>query len=822
MTMLKGGFPAEAAAQLFHDHPHPMWIHDTRSLGILEVNAAGLAQYGYDREAFLALTLADLCLSPEAGTSEPQPDGLPAIESHRRSSGEVFSAEVHSQAIQFDGRPARLVTVRDVTGTTAARDASGPLAESLYSVLLGMADGLMLLDGDWRLSCVNPAAAALLGRRLEELEGRIFWTEFPDLVGSSLDTALHEARQQRQVRRVTLCLSDSGLSLSFTAQPGGEALALYFRDISDEVRAKEQRRLIDLAVSRLNDVVMITEAEASGSGPFNQIRYVNDAVQRLTGFHAEELIGQTPKLLQGPRTAGPELDKLHEALRNRTHARVELVNYTRTGTPYWVEISLSPVFDAAGTCTNFISVERDITARKNAERSLQLAASRDSLTGLLNRASLMDALRQDLSEHQADGRTLALIFIDCDNFKTVNDTLGHAVGDALLSAVAFRLTEVTARDARLARIGGDEFVVLAPVADQTAALRLAEQLREAILAPFLLEQERISVTASIGLAISPGDGDTADQLMQNADIAMFHSKAAGRNEVTRFDGAMQVAMARQAGLTQALQRSLIERSGFRLLYQPQFALDGMQLIGAEALLRWRDAERGEVDPGEFIPAAEKAGLIRMLDRMVIDLAAARLASWSRQGHGLKISVNLSPLSLRLGELASYILDTLAKHSVPPGLFGVEITENMSLDYLPAAMNNLQQLRDAGVSVAIDDFGTGHSSLSHLQRLPVDVLKIDRSFIQGLSTQPERDAPLVTAMLAMAHALKLQVVAEGVETEAELAWLAAQGAEMVQGFWTGKPVTAEEFARTYWPKRDHDAAIPGPRVEESGQPVTTGG
>jgi EAL domain-containing protein (putative c-di-GMP-specific phosphodiesterase class I) len=191
-------------------------------------------------------------------------------------------------------------------------------------------------------------------------------------------------------------------------------------------------------------------------------------------------------------------------------------------------------------------------------------------------------------------------------------------------------------------------------------------------------------------------------------------------------------MARQAGLTQALQCSLIERTGFRLLYQPQFALDGMRLIGAEALLRWRDAERGEVDPGEFIPAAEKAGLIRKLDRMVIDLAAARLASWSRQGRGIKISMNLSPLSLRLGELASYILDTLAKHSVPPGLFGVEITENMSLDYQPAAMNNLQQLRDAGVSVAIDDFGTGHSSLSHLQRLPGR-----HRLAPGLSAVPEQ-------------------------------------------------------------------------------------
>lgn len=798
MTMQKTGFSVGGAAGLFQDHPHPMWIHDAESLRIVEVNDAALVQYGYSRDEFLGLTL------PEIGASGAVEPGAAAMaQTHRRKTGTEFAAEVVSQDIQFGDRPARLVTVRDLAaGTGGARSAShetpsaAHLAEGLQSMLIGMSDGLLLIDRDWRLCCVNPAAAALLDRRREELEGRIFWTEFPDFVGTRLEVALREARLQGGVQRLTLCLGSPERSLSFTVQPGGENMALYFRDVSDEMLAKEQRRLIDLAVSRLNDVVMITEAEPMGDGPYNRIRYVNDAVQRLTGFHPEELIGETPKMLQGPNTEGPDLDRLHEAIRLRSHARVELVNYTRAGIPYWVEISLSPVFDQAGHCTNFISVQRDITGRKNAERSLQLAATRDSLTGLLNRASLLDVLRRELETHRAAGQTLALIFIDCDNFKTVNDTLGHAVGDALLAAVAFRLSEVSSRGARLARIGGDEFVVIASQTGALAGLRLAERLREAILAPFVLEQERISVTASIGLAVGPGDGETADQLIQNADIAMFHSKAAGRNEVTRFDSAMQVAMVRQAGLTRALQQSLIEQKGFRLLYQPQFALDGMRLIGAEALLRWHDAERGDIEPSEFIPAAEGAGLIRMLDRMVIDLAATQLARWSATEHELKISVNISPLSLRLDGMASYILDRLRKHAIPPARFGVEITENTSLDHLPAALSNLQQLRDAGISVAIDDFGTGHSSLSYLQRLPVDVMKIDRSFINGLTTQPERDAPLVAAMLAMAHALKLQVVAEGVESKAELDWLAEHGAEAVQGFWTGRPVDAEEFERVH--------------------------
>ncbi|SFH00444.1 PAS domain S-box-containing protein/diguanylate cyclase (GGDEF) domain-containing protein [Palleronia marisminoris] len=905
------------AAQLFQNHPDPMWVYDLQTLGFLAVNEAAVAQYGYSHDEFLAMTIADIRPAEDVdalrrSVVQDQRGHSPSdLWRHRRKSGDLLYVEITSQAFAYRDRPARLVTARDARGWIGAtpsqsraqsrlrlakweldlernqakwspsvyaifgldprtwsntrenfftllhpedrnryrraqaeairtgslfdvqyrarhvsgaervlhevgetlqvsgrpifsavmqditeivkmRADSARLEARLGEIIEGMSDAFYLLDREWRFSYVNRNAEALLGRACEELTGRVLWDEFPELAGTLFEAALREARSSGMSRRVIDYYAPFDKSLEVTVHPGCEDVAVYFHDVSEEVRVTAQRQLINVAISRLNDVVFIIEVEPASGQP--KIIYANEATRRLTGYGPEELIGQTPGLFHGPQTAGPALDRLYEALQQGGHAQEDLVNYTRQGVPYWVEVNLSPIFDESGACTHFIAVERDVTERKNTERALRLAATKDHLTGLPNRSTFTEILGRELKTVHETGGTLALLFIDFDNFKNVNDTLGHSVGDELLLVIAERLARVVRQRDGLARFGGDEFVVIAPGADVEAAQILAERLLEVFLEPFDLVRERVSLTASIGIVVAPEDGRGAEELIRKADIAMYRSKSAGRNQATQFDDALHQAVLRNMGLTQALQQSLAAGEGLSLVYQPQYALEGEQrLVGAEALLRWQHPERGAVSPTEFIPAAERAGLIRMLDRQVIEMASRQIGDWKRQGRCTRISVNVSANTLQWEGLATFILEQLAAHDVPPHLFGVEIIETLLLESSRTTIGSLLELRRAGISIAIDDFGTGHSSLGYLQDLPVDTIKIDRSFVQGLEEGKGRKAPLVQAILAMARALDLNVVAEGVETEAQRAWLKHNGCQTIQGFLIGRPTDAGAFA-----------------------------
>lgn len=664
------------------------------------------------------------------------------------------------------------------------------------TILESISDAFFTLDHDFRFTYLNSRAEDLLLRGHDSLIGKDIWQEFPQAIGSAFESSYRRAMRTGKTQHFQdhFALLEKWFDVS--AYPVADGLAVYFRDATKDVEKAQHLKLLEAAASRLNDALVITESTPTDSTKWPKIVYVNPAAERMTGFSQAELVGTSPSIMQGPDTPGPELEKLHRAMRAHLPVNVELKNYNKAGRPYWVDISMSPVFDDAGNCTNFVAVERDVSDWKKAQAKLEFAAAHDAVTGLCNRARFEENLKRDLQRMKSRGQRLALILIDCDNFKAVNDTLGHSVGDALLRAIAERLSAILRPDAVFGRLGGDEFVISVPDIEIADAMQFAEWLRRAMLDPFIADGERLSVTASIGVAISPHDAQDADQLIRNADMAMYRSKATGKNQVTRFDKSLRDATIRQAGLTQALHVALTEQTGFRLAYQPLFCARRNRVIGAEALLRWDHTERGSVSPAEFIPAAENAGLIRMLDRMVIDNTIEQLAQWRRNGLAFPISINLSAISLQDAGIGDDIVTKLAASNVAATLFGVEITESLFLESSQSVLTNLHVLRQAGVRISIDDFGTGHSALSYLQKLPLDAIKIDRSFVERIEHAEGVGNPLITAIIAIANALQLRVVAEGVETQDQADWLIQNDCDVLQGFLLGKPVDAIRFIEKY--------------------------
>ncbi|MDU4266736.1 MAG: EAL domain-containing protein, partial [Enterobacter hormaechei] len=424
-----------------------------------------------------------------------------------------------------------------------------------------------------------------------------------------------------------------------------------------------------------------------------------------------------------------------------------------------------------------------------ANRELAQLALHDTLTRLPNRILLEDRLDQAISKADREGSPFALMFMDLDGFKTVNDAYGHDVGDKLLVAVTQRLLLQLKGQYTLARIGGDEFVLLAETATPDDAASLANSLVRVIDSPFHLDPYELMVTLSIGIALYPHDGKTDRELMFNADAAMYHTKHMGRNGYHFFQPSMNTLAQTHLQLMNDLWQA-IDRNELRLLYQPKFHAPAGPVLGFEALLRWQHPKQGLLPPDLFLPLAEKTGLIIPIGNWVIDEACRQLREWHLQGHtDWSMAVNLSTLQFEQPSLVKTVLDCLTRHSVPPGMLILEVTETTAMNNPDESVRVLTALTDAGVKASIDDFGTGYSSLLYLKRLPACELKIDRAFVKELSGESE-DATIVSAIVALAKTLNLKVVAEGVETAAQQTFLTELGCNTLQGYLLGKPITAQ--------------------------------
>ena len=471
-------------------------------------------------------------------------------------------------------------------------------------------------------------------------------------------------------------------------------------------------------------------------------------------------------------------------------ANLECQSTDDSGVQRWLILSGEPLFDAKNSFLGYYGTGRDITARKQAEARIHFQAHHDALTGLPNRLLLLDRLEHAIAQADRDGHALWVVFVDLDRFKRINDSLGHKSGDLLLQGVAQRMLDHLRPSDTIARLGGDEFVlVLSDWPAGSLSLGLMQQMLDAVRAPFAAGGNAVMVSCSAGIAVYPGDADTAELLVERADVAMYRAKEAGRNNAHFYKAEMNALAMHRLRLESDL-RSALEAEEFVLHYQPQMDLATGRIVGVEALLRWQQARPGLTQPLDFIGVAEEIGLIVPLGDWVLETACAQAVAWQRSGCGkLRMAVNLSARQFAQTGLAATISAALQRSGLDPSLLEIEITESLMMADVEQAVTTLADLKRLGVHVSVDDFGTGYSSLSYLKRFPIDVLKIDRSFVRDIANDAS-DAAIVAAIISLAHSLGLSVVAEGVERQDQLIYLASCGCDTVQGYMVSPPMRAE--------------------------------
>ncbi|WP_445005955.1 EAL domain-containing protein [Halomonas mongoliensis] len=557
------------------------------------------------------------------------------------------------------------------------------------------------------------------------------------------------------------------------------------------VRDRQEHRLhlLERGVEASPNGVVMAEAV----GPDYSIVYANRAFCTLSGYPLEEVLGRNCRFLQGPDTDPVEVARIRAAVACHREVEATLINYRKDGTPFWNRLSISPVFDAAGHCSHFIGIQQDITEQRQQAERLRYQASHDLLTGLPNRGAFDDRLAEAFATAKAQGRRLAVLHLDLDGFKSINDGLGPHIGNRLLVAVARRLETLLDPDHTLARLVSDEFAVLLPSIDGCAdATALAERLLKGLATPLEVEGQPLHISTSIGIACSGDDTDHPHEVLQRADLALEEAKRQGRNTWQWYRGRQVEQTLGNVLLRNDLHTAL--RDGqFELLYQPVVEALSGRVSGVEALVRWRHPQRGLVSPAEFIPLAEHSGQIIPLGRWVLRQACREMAELhARGGRALPVAVNISSLQFRRDGFLDEVLGTLAETGLPPSLLELEVTESVLLDGAELAIALIDTLRGHGVRVALDDFGTGFSSLSYLRDLPIDKVKLDRSFICDTLHSP-RSAAIVQGIITMAHHMELEVVAEGIETVEQQRELSRRGADLLQGYLFSRPLPLADLA-----------------------------
>jgi diguanylate cyclase (GGDEF)-like protein/PAS domain S-box-containing protein len=564
------------------------------------------------------------------------------------------------------------------------------------------------------------------------------------------------------------------------------------RDLLD-VRVRERTEALRLSEARLASLVSLSADWIWEQDPEGCIVYISESVYTVLGIEPRELIGKSRLQFEHFNTVASELEAYEKALKERRPFRnFRYSMLRRDGSPCHLNISGEPVFSLDGQFEGYRGVGADITLATEAALQVERLARFDSLTGLPNRARFMEEIERAIARARRAEGCFALAFIDLDRFKNVNDSLGHAAGDELLRSMGKRLSSMVRESDMVARLGGDEFVVLLDNLHDTGSLdMLAKRLLLALQEPLVLLGQSVHCSGSIGFAVFPGDGSDAASLIKHADVAMYQAKQAGKNRACFYTGELAHQVSRQFQLEAELRQAL-ERDELVLHFQPKFSLPGRELVGMEALVRWQHPQRGLVGPGEFIGLAEERGLIVPLGRWVMNSACQQMRQWLDAGLDVPpCSVNVSAVQLASEGLLDDIAAVLARHRLPQGMLEVELTESSLMHDPNKASEVLRAIDAMGVRLSIDDFGTGYSSLSYLKRFAADCLKIDRSFVNGLPGDQE-DRSITEAVIALAHSLKLSVVAEGVETEAQLQLLSELGCDMVQGYLTGRPVSAQQF------------------------------
>jgi diguanylate cyclase (GGDEF)-like protein/PAS domain S-box-containing protein len=555
----------------------------------------------------------------------------------------------------------------------------------------------------------------------------------------------------------------------------------------ETARTREEMKVLAQAADQNPISIMITDADAN-------IEYVNHAFEKVTGYSAKEVLGKNPRLLKSGKTPQTVYTDMWKAITTQSAWEGEIENRRKCGELYWEQVHVVPVLNMQGKTSHYLAMREDITEQKKQAELIQHQAFYDTLTDLPNRALVLDRLNCMLIEAKRNEKHLAVLFLDLDDFKKINDSLGHIAGDNLLVQAALRLREAVREVDTVGRLGGDEFVVLLGNIKGTKDVHsIAEKLLNRFHDIFQLGDRDFVVTASLGIAIYPEDGVKGGELLRNADVAMYCAKEQGRNTYCYFTEKMNQEVYRRLLIEEQLHGAL-SRGELYVCYQPLTDIQSGTTVSAEALLRWNNRVLGNVSPEEFIPIAEHTRLIIQIGRFVISDALQWVARWKKElNRDFKIAVNLSPHQLRDTTLVSFIEETLEQNNISGNSLEFEVTEGVLLQGHPYVEKVLASFNQLGIGIALDDFGTGYSSLNYLRKYPFDKLKIDQSFIRDIEVD-STDRVLVNTSITMAHSLGLEVVAEGVETEEQLQLLSEQRCDTVQGFLLGRPIVPEKLTR----------------------------
>ena len=721
------------------------------------------------------------------------------------------------KALDADGRRAGLIQIFDVT-SMASREAllrqqartMEALAENYRlselhnrAIVDNTADAIVTFSEDGAIGTYNPSAERIFGYAPHEIVGKPVSLLIPELTdpASYLDHRT-EVTGVRKIRaRFPLELSLASMEL------GGQTLFVAIgHDITlrkaNEAELRNQKEWMTTLINAMPDLICFKD----GKGRW---LVANQFYLDLVGLSGVDYVGRTGQELARLSHNFQEFLTTAKETDERAWKEGKPLNYEKAmetptrGTKVFDMVKI-PLFKPDGSRSGLVLVGRDVTERKLAAARIQHLAHHDSLTDLPNRVLFQERLRHSLAQAKRSGWKLALMFLDLDKFKDINDTLGHHVGDMLLRAVAKRLNRCVRETDTVARLGGDEFaVILTNLDDLEGASRVAESIIAGINDPFGLDEHEVRTSTSIGITVYPDDASDADQLLKNADLAMFRSKAEGRNNyhfyVAQMDAEVRARKIIEHDLRQALGTDQLE-----LHYQPLIEMTTRRIVGCEALLRWNHPSRGWIPPGEFIPIIERSDLIGPLGRWILHRACVQGRDWLKAGlEPMKIAVNLSPAQFKQTQsVMTMVADILAQTGLPPDQLQLEITEGIAMQNVDATIEVLQGLRAMGVVISIDDFGTGYSSLNYLKRFPVDKLKIDRSFVVDIGLHPD-NAAVVEAIVNLGHSLGTRVNVEGIETQEQLYFLQSHKVDEAQGFYFSKAVPADQFAelvrtKSPWP------------------------
>ncbi|MFA7349961.1 MAG: EAL domain-containing protein [Methylotenera sp.] len=782
-----------------------LWM--TPDSRIVDANASACKSLGYTREELLNLSLSDIDVNfktemwPQQFVMLQQQGSMQFESDFRKKDGSLFPVDAVANHIQLDDKDYLCAFVRDISERKLA-ELNLNVSEKRYRSLFETAkDAIFIMSGEFFIDCNKSALTMFHYTREQIINVQPYILSPPtqpdgrDSKSSALEKINNAINNQPQTfewwhKRADGSVFDTEVSLDAFSIEDKTYLVAFVRDTSERKRVERELRIAATAFES-QDAVMVTDEH-------QVILKVNYAFTRITGFSSAEAVGKTPQLLKSGRQDASFYQAMWKSLNQDRFWQGEIWNRRKNGEGYPEWLSISAICDITGKVMNYVATFADITQRKKAEEIIHNLSFYDSLTGLPNRQSLLARLKDMMLSSTRRETPGALMFINLDDFKLLNDTRGHSVGDLLLIEVAKRIRACLHLSDMVARLGSDDFVVSLDYLNkeiETAAKEAnttAERIRTAIRQPFYLNGYEYNCTACIGINLFRNHNATAEELLKNADAALFQAKEAGRDEIHFFDEDMQVALEERVLMQSFLRKAIPEQ--LKLYYQPQVDHDG-NIFGAETLIRWSHPEKGEIPPSIFIPLAEESGLILLIGRWTLVTACKQLKAWenNQNTRHLTLAVNVSAHQFQQLDFVDQVLEVLSQTKADPSRLKLELTESMLVQNVETIIKKMNTLKAIGVTFSLDDFGTGFSSLSYLKRLPLCQLKIDQSFIRDLFTDPS-DAAIVRTIVTLGQSLGLSVIAEGVETEAQRNTLAINGCLNYQGYLFGKAVPLADFEK----------------------------